>query len=116
MKALLGICLIVVAMFSVCGSNRQQPVLEGDFYIRLVNRNSAVKIVGYRGTDTDVQIPFFLRNLPVVSIAEEAFIGDREDYDIHQSRGVFIEGHQLTSIIIPEGSILEDLLFLIIFS
>jgi len=51
----------------------QQHDPESDFTVELINNGSAVRITGYTGNRTAVNIPLRIRNLPVTEIGEEAF-------------------------------------------
>lgn len=41
-------------------------------------RNSGIVITGYRGKDVEVQIPAYIRGIPVIAVGERAFYGNEQ--------------------------------------
>jgi len=71
----LGIALIVFPVFSACTQQRYDA--EEDFEVRIIDNDKAIEIIGYKGETkdkTEVRIPPQIKNLPVTTIGEEAFL------------------------------------------
>jgi hypothetical protein len=66
-----------------------------DYYIQ-----NAVTITGYKGRDTNIEIPSEIRGMPVVDISLRALEGG-----YWNNKDKLIIGHQLTSVIIPDSVI-----------
>jgi len=66
--------LVFCLFFFGCATIGRDPLWDGDFQYRIV-RNRAVTIIDYRGTSQDINIPPYIRGLPVTKIGDSAFRG-----------------------------------------
>jgi len=87
-KTILAIALILVSCFTVFA---QQPDPESDFEVEVIDNGRAIRITGYIGNRTAVNIPPRIRNLPVTEIGRDAF----------RAKG-------LTGVTIPDGVVSID--------
>ncbi|MCL2600681.1 MAG: leucine-rich repeat domain-containing protein, partial [Treponema sp.] len=126
-KLVFGVAIMALVTFSACA---QQHCPEGDFIVETLHCGTSVRIVGYRATNSVINIPPRIRNLVVAEIGELAFenrnltgvtipgsvirIGDsafagNQLTSATISSGVAwigraaFDGNQLTSITIPTG-------------
>ena len=67
-------------------------VLPGSDFIYVVNEDGTLTITGYRGTETDLEIPSVINEMTVTIIGAEAFMGNTE----------------LRSVVVPETVVLID--------
>jgi hypothetical protein len=104
-KLLLTTALFLFAAFSAFA---QQYDPESDFAVELVDNNRAVRITGYNGNKTSVNIPPRIRNLPVTEIGEGAF-AEKGLTSVTIPNGISIIGlatfrrNQLTNVNIPNS-------------
>ena len=73
-KTIITITLLLLATFTAFA---QQSDPESNFAVELINNGRAVRITGYNGIRTAVNIPHRIQNLPVTDIGIEAFGGNR---------------------------------------
>ncbi|MCL2442698.1 MAG: leucine-rich repeat domain-containing protein [Treponema sp.] len=72
-NTILTVALLLFTAFSIFA---QQADPESDFAVELIDNGRAVRITGYNGNRTAVNIPPRIRNLPVTEIGERAFVGN----------------------------------------
>ena len=98
-KLVLGIALfIAMVTLSACTAQAQYDP-ESDFRVRLVltGGRESLQIVEYVGSNVDVRIPSRIDGLPVTHIGYRVFSGGK------WTDGVFVAGHQLASVTIPDS-------------
>ena len=127
MKHVFALLLIFTAAVFI---NAQEYDPAGDFMAVTINSGRSVRINYYTGPNTEVNIPPFIRNLPVTYIGEESFAGEGltevkfPDSITHIGDGAFtfnrltdiafggnvliigagaFDSNQLTSVIIPDS-------------
>ena len=107
-KAVLRIALLVSAVFIVSCAHSQREYEAGDFTISLSRDRKSVIITKYTGSDTDIQIPAYIKERPVTSIGEQAFFNRKltgvtiPDSVTEIGWGAFMM-NQLTSVTIPDS-------------
>ena len=80
-----GIVLAACAAFWACAAADPPFEPEEHFTFELIDGGNAVRVTGYAGTGTDLNVPPRIGGLPVTAIGDRAF-----------------EGRGLTSLILPE--------------
>jgi hypothetical protein len=103
--------MVFIFIFSLCVLNIAFTQIyndENDFLIELVNNETGVRIIGYKGNNSVVNIPSKIQNLPVIEIGESAFfIKTLENvsipYGVISIAELAFMGNQLTSITIPNS-------------
>lgn len=100
-RIILPVALLVLVSFSVYSRGRSEYCRERDFRILIHSNTNSVTITGYRGRNTDIQIPSEIRGKPVTGIATNAFESGHKRRVPRFIR--FIVGRQFTSIVIPQG-------------
>jgi len=105
-KSALCLAAITLAAFAACADPLRGELdlycPEDHFLFRTIDNDTAVEITGYVGGRIDVRIPPYIRGLPVTVIGERAFVGGEwipdENWEF-----VFVAGHQLASVAIPDN-------------
>jgi Leucine-rich repeat (LRR) protein len=110
-KLMAAVILSIIALSASCNSyNPQNYDDENDFIVAIHGKTA--EIIGYKGTNTKVNIPPRIRKIPVTVIGEKAFytssLGSRELFtSVKIPKGVTVIGKEafywnaLTEIIIP---------------
>ncbi|MCL2801096.1 MAG: leucine-rich repeat domain-containing protein, partial [Treponema sp.] len=104
-KTIITVTLLFCLTLSIFA---QQYDPESDFTVELINNGRAVRITGYTGNKTEVNIPLRIRNLPVTEIGSRAFFNKSlTSVIIPNGITTIMDGafrrNQLTSIIIPNS-------------